>query len=96
MGALIKYGTGDLTNINDYIKVTYPMLSGIASSKLWKPTVKRYLYTQVRTPFSTIHPSDWQISVFLPTAKWVRGAAYKKNPYTFNTGSGGKGGTFRA
>jgi len=45
--------------------------------KYVKPTIHRYLTTQVRSKFALIEEPEWEIATFLPTAQW-RGAGVGK------------------
>lgn len=58
------------------LKISYGILQGVAKSKLYEPTIKRYLYGQVRSPFSYIDPDEWRIALAMPTQKFVRGKPY--------------------
>lgn len=46
-------------------------------AKYYKPTIHRYLTTQVRSKFAYIDKPEWEIATFLPTAQF-RGAAQGK------------------
>tara|TARA_Y100000289_G_scaffold51908_1_gene53198 strand:- start:1458 stop:1814 length:357 start_codon:yes stop_codon:yes gene_type:complete len=46
-------------------------------AKYVKPTIHRYLTTQVRSKFALIEEPEWEIATFLPTAQW-RGAGVGK------------------
>ena len=46
-------------------------------SKYFKPTIHRYLTTQVRSRFALIDKPEWEIATFLPAAQW-RGAGQGK------------------
>ncbi len=76
LSLLMKTATGDMTSENDRLKINYPILKAVARHKLYAPCVKRYLYSQVQTKFSLIHPQDYQLMISLPTARWVRGKPY--------------------
>lgn len=71
-------GINDKKQINRYshLNVNYPLMKAAASSNLFKPTIKRYLYSHVRSSFSLIKPTDWESVVFLPLAKWTKGKPY--------------------
>jgi hypothetical protein len=73
---LIKTAVGDLTNEKDKMILSYRLLKSVSKAKLFEPTIHRYLYSHVKTKFSLIHPQDWQVAIFLPTARFK-----KKKPY---------------
>jgi hypothetical protein len=58
------------------MQLSYRMLKGLATTKLFKPTIHRYLHTHVVTPITVIAPEDWEAVVFLPTAQWTKGKPY--------------------
>ena len=45
--------------------------------KYYKPTIHRYLTSQVRSKFALIDKPEWEIATFLPAAQW-RGAGQGK------------------
>jgi hypothetical protein len=52
------------------LKVTYPLLKGLAQSKLFQPLVHRYLYSQVRSNFIIVHEGAWENAAMLPVQKF--------------------------
>ena len=59
------------------IRASYGILNGAAKYKEFKPTVKHYLDSQVRSKFMYVNPAEWDIALFLPTAQFV-GATKQK------------------
>lgn len=67
----------DVTSNNKFdettkLKISYGILSGASKYKEFKPTVKHYLSRQVRTKLVYIHPVEWDICLFLPTASFEK------------------------
>lgn len=67
----------DVTTNNKYdestrFDVTYDMLKSAAKYKYFKPCVKHYLRSQVRSRFARIPAPEWEIATFLPTADWQK------------------------
>lgn len=65
----------DISSNNRYdettkLRLSYGILSGASKYKEFKPTVKHYLSRQVRTKMVYIHPTEWDIAIFLPTAQF--------------------------
>lgn len=63
-------------NNNKYNKTTklvisYNILSGASRYKYFKPCVKKYLFSHVRSPFLYIAPDEWNIVSVLPTDRFV-------------------------
>ncbi len=50
---------------------TYSLLKGASKYKYFKPCIKRYLYSQIKSKISVIRPKQWPKAVLLPTAKFV-------------------------
>ena len=61
-------------NLNERAKfrISYDLLNGVKKYRLFKPTFKRYLYSQVRSRFLLMPPAEWQIALFLPTQRFQR------------------------
>jgi len=60
----------DITNNDRYddttkLKLSYGVLKGAEKFSLFKPTFKRYLTSHVRSRFIEIHPSEWDVALFL-------------------------------
>ena len=64
----------DEDNLDDDTKmdINYRMLKGVSKYKEFKPTIKRYLNSHVKSKFIKIHPEEWEVVIFLPTAKWEK------------------------
>lgn len=54
------------------LRVTYKLLAGAARYKYFRPTLKRYLNSHVRSRFLEIPPEEWQIALFLPTQRFQK------------------------
>lgn len=54
------------------LRVSYNLLAGAAKFKWFKPTVKRYLYSHVRSRFLFIPAQEWQVALFLPTQRFQK------------------------
>lgn len=57
------------------IRLSYKVLSGASKFKGFKPTIKKYLGTQVRSRFLKIEPVEWDIALFLPLQKFTKASA---------------------
>ena len=63
-----------ITNNNDEpkrIRVTYDILVASRNITEFKPCLKRYLNSQIKSKILTIQPSEWETALFLPTAMFV-------------------------
>ena len=54
------------------ISISYKILSSYSNLRYFKPCVKRYLYTQVKSPFLYISPDEWPIAIFLPLQRFQK------------------------
>ena len=73
------YGTANNKNYDETtrLKISYDILNRASKYKFFKPAVKHYLNNHVRSRFIYINPSEWDIALFLPTARFV-GATKQK------------------
>jgi len=53
------------------LRLTYNTLNAATRFKEFKPTVKHYLADHVRSRLVYINPTEWDIALFLPTARFV-------------------------
>lgn len=53
------------------IQMSYGLLRGVAGG-IYKPTVKRYLRSHVKTMFAEIPVNDWDEVIFLPTEQFAK------------------------
>jgi len=56
------------------LRITYNILKSAASFSLFKPCVKKYLFSQVRSPFYEVSSFEWDIALFLPVEMFAKGA----------------------
>lgn len=52
------------------LRVSYSILKAASNLKLFKPCLKRYLFSQVRSKYMYVSPNEWPMAIFLPIAKW--------------------------
>jgi len=77
--ALLMDGLMSLTvnaNANDEstrIRLSYQILNSMSKLRYYKPCVKHYLNSQVRSKFVYITPEEWNIALFLPLQKFNKG-----------------------
>lgn len=65
LGNLLDYTDKKLTE-KSKIEVSWSMLKGFSKFPEAKPTVKKYLYSNVKSRFLKIAPEHWKSSIFLP------------------------------
>ena len=77
MDSLYDISSNSTYDENTKLRISYGVLNGATKYKHFKPTVKHYLSSHVRTRLVYIHPTEWDIALFLPTAQFV-GASQTK------------------
>jgi hypothetical protein len=69
-----------ITNENDEpkrLRITYDILTASKNFKEFRPCLKRYLNSQIKSKILTIQPPEWETALFLPTAVF-KGAPISK------------------
>ena len=59
------------------LRISYDILKAAQHYPEFKPCLKKYLYTQVKSKIMTVHSNEWETALFLPTANF-RGAPLSK------------------
>lgn len=54
------------------LRLSYRILSSSAQYRYFKPCVKHYLNSHVKSRFLYIHPQEWDVALFLPTERFVK------------------------
>lgn len=57
---------------NQKMKISYSILKSAAQFKYFKPCVKQYLFTHVRSDFFKVEPEEWDMALFLPLARFKK------------------------
>lgn len=75
MRATLMDGLYDTTNNSRFdestrVNISAAFLDAASKADLIKPCLKRYLNSHVYGGFTYIHPSEWDIALFLPLADW--------------------------
>lgn len=77
MDALYGITTNKRYDETTRLRISYSVLNSAAKYRFFKPAIKHYLTSQVKSRFVNINSSEWDIALFLPTAKFV-GASKQK------------------
>ena len=59
------------------LRLSYGALNSASRYKYFRPTVKRYLLSQVRSRFLNIPADDWDIALMLPTERFSKSGKQK-------------------
>lgn len=52
------------------IRVTYPLLDSASRLKEFRPCIKKYLYTNIRSRVIAVEPVEWDIALYLPVQQF--------------------------
>jgi hypothetical protein len=72
MDALYDLSRDTRYDENTKLRINYQILNSSARFRWFRPTVKRYLTSHVRSRFLLIDPVEWDIALFLPTERFVK------------------------
>ncbi len=68
MDALYTISTDNRYDNKTKLTISYQILKNASKFKWFLPCVKRYLTSHVRSRFIAVHPTEWDIALFLPLA----------------------------
>jgi hypothetical protein len=57
------------------LRLSYSILKGASKYKAYKPTIKKYLGSHVRSRFIEIKPVEWDIALFLPIQSFKKASS---------------------
>jgi len=64
---LLNYAILDDENNPTRLRITYDILTASRRFKEFRPCIKRYLFSQIKSKILTIEPQEWEVAIFLPT-----------------------------
>jgi hypothetical protein len=77
MDKLMNFAVTNDNNEPKRLRVTYDILAAAKNFKEFRPCLKRYLNSQIKSKILTIQPPEWETALFLPTAVF-KGAPISK------------------
>lgn len=77
MDSLYEVSANDKYDESTKMQASYELLNSAAKFKEFKPTVKHYLTSQIRTKLVYIAPTEWDIALFLPTERFEKASKSK-------------------
>ena len=77
MNALTELTDNKKYDSTTRLGLSYRRLKSLSKYSMIKPTLKRYLYSNVRGRFVKIDANEWDIALFLPVQKFKKAAASK-------------------
>lgn len=72
MDALYDLKNNDRYDTTTKLKMSYGVLNSAAKFKYFRPCIKQYLFSHLKTQFMFIHPSEWDVALFLPVEKFTK------------------------
>jgi hypothetical protein len=70
MDSLYDISSNGLYDETTKLRMSYNILSSASKYKWFKPCIKHYLTTQVRSRFLYVYPAEWDIALFLPLERF--------------------------
>jgi len=54
------------------LRISYKLLKGASGLSEFEPCVKKYLFTQIASPFLYVKPMYWDMALFLPLDRFQK------------------------
>jgi len=70
MDALYDTLNNDKMDETTRLRINYNILNGAARFRFFKPCIKHYLNTQVKSRFLFVEPKQWETALFLPLERF--------------------------
>jgi hypothetical protein len=77
MDSLYEVATNNRFDESTKIRASYGILNGAAKYKEFKPTVKHYLSSHIRTRLVYVNPAEWDVALFLPLERFEKASRTK-------------------
>jgi hypothetical protein len=71
MDSLYENVTNDRFDETTRLRASYNTLNAASRFKEFRPTVKHYLNNHIRSRLVYVNPAEWDVALFLPTARFV-------------------------
>ena len=72
MDALYPLATNRNYDETTRLRLTYEILNSATKYRFFKPTIKKYLNSNVRSRYIQINANQWDMALFLPTERFVK------------------------
>ena len=72
MDALYPLATNRKYEETTRLRLTYEILNSATKYRFFKPTIKKYLNSNVRSRYIQINANQWDMALFLPTERFVK------------------------
>jgi hypothetical protein len=54
------------------IRITYPILNASSKYKEFRPCLKKYLYSHIKSRILAVEPQEWDIAMYLPVHQFKK------------------------
>lgn len=72
MDQLYTTASNDKYDSTTKLRITYDILKGASKFRLFRPCIKRYLFSHVKSRFLFIPAEEWDMALMLPTARFQK------------------------
>jgi hypothetical protein len=89
MDALYDIVTDEKMDERTKLRISYGILKSATKYKYFKPCIKRYLTSHLRSRFLYIHPTEWDIALMAPLARFEKASqqqVWKDSRHKINGG----------
>jgi len=72
MDNMMEYVSNDKMDETTRLKISYRILKRVSKLRYFKPCIKQYLASHMRSKFFYIEPSEWNMALFLNSQNFVK------------------------
>lgn len=72
MDSLYDLKTNSRYDDTTKLRMSYQVLSAASKFRFFKPCVKQYLFSHMQSKFVYVHPTEWDIALFLPLERFAK------------------------
>ncbi len=77
MDALYKYYKDKHLDENKRLRLSYNILNAASKYRYFRPCIKQYLFSHVRSSFNIVDPKEWDMVLTLPIAQFRKASETK-------------------
>lgn len=55
------------------LKISYKILESTSKFRMFKPCIKEYLFSHMKSKYMYVYPSEWDMALFLPVERFAKG-----------------------
>jgi len=70
LDGLYEYVSNPKYDDTTRFQLSYQLLKSVSKLRYFRPCIKKYLISHMDSRFFYIHPTEWEISIFLPLARF--------------------------